>query len=136
MRRDYVLDSGPFGMLAGGDERVEALIDEVHRRAGRVFVPSVVLAECCGDFRYDVKYDRVLKGLGGAAECVVPIDAAIARRAGGILRRSGMRETLDGIVVAVAESFGTATNVITADKRHMTSLVASATVFLEVVAMG
>lgn len=133
MRHEYVFDSGSLGQLAVGNVRVEALLNRIRRNDGRTVVPAVVLAECCGDSRYDAGYRRALKALGGPGECIVAIDGAIALRAGAILRLARMRETIDAIIVAVAEAFGPATSVVTSDVPHMIRLTASANVKLGVI---
>jgi predicted nucleic acid-binding protein len=133
VKHDYVFDSGALGQLAGGDAGVEALLNRIRGNDGRAFVPAVVLAECCGDSRYDAKYWRALKALSGDDDCVVVIDAAIALRAGGILRTAKMKETVDAIVVAVAESLGPKTSVVTGDVLHIKRLAVSAKVKLGVI---
>lgn len=133
MRLDYVFDSGSLGQLAAGNVRVEALMNRIRRTEGRAVVPAVVLAECCGDARYEAGYRRALNALGGPDECVVTIDRTIALRAGAILRLAQMRETIDAIIVAVAEALGSATSVVTCDVSHMIRLTASANVKLGVI---
>ncbi len=133
MRHDYVFDSGSLGQLAAGNARLKALIDRITREKGRAVVPAIVLAECCGDSRYDARYHRVLTAMGGANDCVIPIGVTIAMRAGGILRTAEMRATIDAIIVAVAESLGAATNVVTADANDIARLTASANVKLRVI---
>ena len=133
VRHDYVFDSGSLGQLAAGNARVDAVLDRIRRHDGRAVVPAVVLAECCGDARYDAGYRRALKALGGDGECIVAIDGAIALRAGAILRLTKMRDTIDAIIVAVAEALGPATSVVTCDVSHMMRLTASANVKLGVI---
>ena len=133
MRPAFIFDSGSLGQLATGDRRIEILLDRIRSLKGRAVVPSVVLAECCGDHRHDARYHRALNALGGVDDCVVPIDRRLALRAGGILRSSRMTETIDGIVVAVAEAFGPFANIVTNDTRHMLQLAASANVQLGII---
>jgi predicted nucleic acid-binding protein len=133
VKHDYVFDSGALGQLAGGDADIEALVNRIRANDGRAFVPAVILAECFGDSRYDAKYGRALKALSGGDDCVVDIDAATALRAGGILRAAKMKETIDAIVVAVAESLGPKTSVVTGDLLHIKRLAVSAKVKLGVI---
>jgi hypothetical protein len=130
---DFVFDSGALGQLAASDVGLAALVERVLEAQGRVVVPSVVLAKCCGETRYDAGYHRALKALGGTPDCVVSIDRRLAVRAGGILRLSRMSETIDGIVVAVAESLGPSTSVVTADTGHMIRLASAASVHIGII---
>jgi hypothetical protein len=132
MKDDYVFDAGALGMLADDDARMHALLAEMDDRRGQAYVPAVVLAECLGDVRHDPSYFRAFKDLGGLDECVIDVGTSIARRAGAILKQSRSKETLDGIVVAAAESLGTETIIVTGDKPHVSRLAASAAVRLGV----
>jgi hypothetical protein len=133
MKGDYVLDSGALGMLAEDNSGMLALVADIDDQEGRTYVPAVVLAECLGDARHDPSYYRAFKGIGGLDECVIAVGTSVARRAGAILKQSGSKETIDGIVVAAAESLGTETVLVTGDRPHMMRLAASAAVRLSVV---
>lgn len=122
-------------MLAEDDIRMRVFVDDVSAQGGRIYVPAVVLAECLGDARHDPNYYRALKGIGGLDECVVAVDTSIGRRAGEILKQSASKETIDGIVVAAAESLGTETVIVTGDRPHVTRLAGSAAVRLSVVVL-
>jgi len=136
MRDDYVFDAGALGLLAEDNSRMLTLVGDIEDQNGHTYVPAVVLAECLGDARHDPRYYRALKAMGGMDECVIAVNAAIARRAGAILKESKSAETIDGIIVAAAESLGSETRIITGDRVDLTSLVAAAAVRLGVLELN
>jgi len=133
---DYILDAGALGMLAEDNIQMRAMLLKISGRGGHVFVPAVVLAECLGDARHDPSYYRALKDIGGLDECVIDLGAEIARRAGSILKHSRSRETIDGLIVAAAESLGSETRIVTGDRVHLERLVTAAAVRLGVLELN
>lgn len=125
MSEVFVLDSGALGALAVDDARMRRLLANVARDGGLIHVPAVVLAECYGDARYDARYDRALKALGGTERVVVDTTAPIAKEAGRILRAAGLHETIDAIVVATAARHGMRATIVTGDERHVEDLLCS-----------
>ena len=123
MNELFVLDSGALGALAVDDARMRRLLANIVRDGGFVRVPAVVLAECYGDPRYDARYDRALKALGGTERVVVDTTAVIAKEAGRILRAAAMKETIDAIVVATVASAPMRATIVTADASHVEDLV-------------
>jgi hypothetical protein len=119
----FVLDSGALGALAIDDSRMRRLLANIVRDGGFIRVPAVVLAECYGDARYDARYDRALKALGGTERVVVDTTAAIAKEAGRILRAAKMKETIDAIVVATVASAPVRATIVTGDASHVEDLV-------------
>jgi len=119
----FVLDSGALGALAVDDSRMRRLLATIVRDGDVIRVPAVVLAECYGDSRYDARYDRALKALGGTERVVVDTTAAIAKEAGRILRAAEMKETIDAIVVATVASAPVRATIVTGDASHVEDLV-------------
>ncbi|MDP9024272.1 MAG: hypothetical protein M3N13_02705 [Candidatus Eremiobacteraeota bacterium] len=123
MNELFVLDSGALGALAVDDSRMRRLLANIVRDGGFIRVPAVVLAECYGDARYDARYDRALKALGGTERVVVDTTAAIAKEAGRILRAAEMKETVDAIVVATVASAAIRATIVTGDASHIEDLI-------------
>lgn len=102
------------------------LLWHIAREGASVRVPSVVLAECYGDVRHNVGYDRTLKALGGVERAVVDVTATIAKVAGSVLRAAGSKETIDALVVATAAVLSPIATVVTGDQRHVDRLASCA----------
>lgn len=132
----FVFDSGALGALAEDDPRMRRLLANIVRDAGVVRVPSVVLAECYGDTRYNARYDRALNALGGAERVVVDASTDIAKEAGRILRSAGSRETIDALVVATAAALSPVATVVTGDQRHIDRLVSCASAVIGVIQLN
>jgi hypothetical protein len=122
----FVFDSGALGALAEDDPRMRRLLANIVRDAAVVRVPSVVLAECYGDTRYNARYDRALNTLGGVERAVIAVSTDIAKEAGRILRTAASRETVDALVVATAAALSPVATVVTGDQRHIDRLVSCA----------
>jgi len=119
-----VFDSGALGALADDDPRIRALLRRIVEEHAVVCVPVVVLAECYGDQRYDVRYDRALDALGGFTS-VVDLTARTAIDTGRLRNAAGLpgTETIEAIVVATAASYPRA-SIVTANVRHVRPLAA------------
>lgn len=95
-----VLDGEGLSKLAVGDARVRAYLDGARARGARVAVSAVTLTETLRGGPRDAAVHRVL-----ARITVVPVTAAIARRAGELLGATGLsghRCAIDAVVAATA----------------------------------
>jgi hypothetical protein len=132
----FVFDSGALEALAEDDPRMRRLLANIVRDAGVVRVPSVILAECYGDTRYNARYDRALSALGGVERVVIDVSTDIAKEAGRILRSAGSRETIDALVVATSAALSPVATVVTGDQRHIDRLVSCASGMIGVIQLN
>lgn len=92
-----MLDAGVFVALGRQDHVALALLNRLKHRVAIAVAASTI--------------SEIWRRSGGLCETrfgllrptVVPVDAALAKRAGELLRQTGGSNTLDAIVVAVAE---------------------------------
>jgi predicted nucleic acid-binding protein len=85
--------------------RARAILTVAHERSAVIRVPVAVLAEVCRGTARDAAVNRVLHGRGIE---VVPMNEAIARRAGALLSAARLDSTcaVDAFVVATAVTLG------------------------------
>jgi predicted nucleic acid-binding protein len=116
-----VLGAEGLGKLATGDARVRGYLDSARARDARVAVSAVTLTEALRGGPRDAAVHRVL-----ARITVVPITAAIARRAGELLGTTGLsghRCAIDAIVAAAALDLERPVVLLTSDPDDMNRLV-------------
>lgn len=97
-----ILDSGAIVALARDDDRARAVLASAWEAGVQVSIPAVVLAETVRGNDRDASANRVIK----AVDAVVEADAAVGRRAGGLLGSAGSDDTIDALVVASALAVG------------------------------
>ncbi len=113
-----VLDSGGVSALATGDLRANRLFRRAVRKGYVVVIPTPVLAEVYSGRATDASMDRVVKDV----EFLIPTSVSVARRAGELRSRSGVRDVVDAIVVAEA-SVVPDSIVLTSDASDIRSLI-------------
>ncbi len=116
-----VLDGEGLSKLAAGDARVRAYLDSARARGARVAVSAVTLTEALRGSPRDAAVHRVL-----ARIAVVPVTAAIARRAGELLGTTGLsghRCAIDAVVAAIALDLERPVVLLTSDPDDMNRLV-------------
>jgi predicted nucleic acid-binding protein len=95
-----VLDAEGLSKLARGDARVRGYLDSARARGAKVVVSAITLTEALRGGPRDAAVHRVL-----ARITIVPVTAAIARRAGELLGTAGLsghRCAIDAVVAATA----------------------------------
>jgi predicted nucleic acid-binding protein len=108
-----ILDAEALGALVFASHRsvyarrARAILTVAYEERALVRVPAPVLAEVCRDVARDAAVLRVLNGRGIE---VVDLTGAMARTAGGLLRRAklGSAHAVDAFVVATAAAYGSA----------------------------
>lgn len=118
MPRVVVLDSGAVSALAARDRRARAVLQHVLDEGLAVLVPAPVLAEAYSGRPTDAPVHQLIK----TVEFVRPTSATIARRAGELRARSGVRDVVDAIVVAEAVSVP-GSIVLTSDPTDIRALI-------------
>jgi predicted nucleic acid-binding protein len=116
-----VLDAEGLAGLAVGDARVRGYLDSARARGARVAVSAVTLTETLRGGPRDAAAHRVL-----ARITVVPVTAAVARRAGELLGTTGLsghRCAIDAVVAATALESGRPVVLLTSDPDDMNRLV-------------
>jgi predicted nucleic acid-binding protein len=116
-----VLDGEGLSKLAAGDARVRGYLDSARARGARVAVSAVTLTEALRGGPRDAAVHRVL-----ARIAVVPVTAAIARRAGELLGTTGLsghRCAIDAVVAATALDLERPVVLLTSDPDDMNRLV-------------
>jgi predicted nucleic acid-binding protein len=116
-----VLDGEGLSKLAAGDARVRGYLDSARARGARVAVSAVTLTETVRGGPRDAAAHRVL-----ARITVVPVTAAIARRAGELLGTTGLsghRCAIDAVVAATALDLERPVVQLTRDPDDMNRLV-------------
>ena len=121
-----ILDSGAVIAFARGDARVAAPMRIAADRGDEVVVPAVVVAQTIRGGARDAPVNRLLKAVN-----VSPVDLHLARSAGELLGKTGLRDALDALVMAEATRGGPAV-VLTSDPDDMHAL-AQYTEFVRVV---
>ena len=115
-----VLDAEGLSKLAAGDPRVRGYLDSARARGARVAVSAVTLTESLRGGPRDAVY-RVL-----AKITIVPVTAAIARRAGELLGTTGLsgrRCAIDAAVAATALDLERPVVLLSSDPDDMNRLV-------------
>ena len=116
-----VLDGEGLSKLAAGDACVRGYLDSVCARGARVAVSALTLTETLRGGPRDATVHRVL-----ARIVVVPVTAAIARRAGELLGTTGLsghRCAIDAVVAATALDLERPVVLLTSDPDDMNRLV-------------
>lgn len=117
-----VLDSGGVTGLLGNSLRARAWMRVLDDYAGEIVVPAATLAEIItGSSGRDAEVNRVVKRLLPGSR-PVPIDEAVARRAGALRSRSGVADVVDALVVAEAIGRRGTVLVLTSDPSDIAAL--------------
>jgi len=115
-----VLDSEGLSRLAGGDARARGYFDSARERGARVAVSAITLTETLRGGPRDAVVHQVLSRI-----TVVPVTAAIARRAGELLGATGLsghRCAIDAVVAATALEMERPIVLLTSDSDDLTKL--------------
>lgn len=115
-----VLDAEGLAKLAAGDARTRGYLDSAAARGARVAVSAITLTEVQRGGPRDAPTHRVLSRI-----TVVPVSAAIARRAGELLGATGLsghRCAIDAVVVATALGLERPAVLLTSDQDDMSRL--------------
>ena len=116
-----VLDAEGLSKLARGDARVRGYLDSARARGAKVAVSAVTLSEALRGGPRDAAVHRVL-----ARITIVPVTAAIARRAGELLGTAGLsghRCAIDAVVAATALDLERPVVLLSSDPDDMNRLV-------------
>ena len=119
-RGTLVLDSEGLSRLAGGDARARGYFDSARERGARVAVSAITLTETLRGGPRDAVVHQVLSRI-----TVVPVTAAIARRAGELLGATGLsghRCAIDAVVAATALEMERPIVLLTSDSDDLTKL--------------
>lgn len=115
-----VLDCEGLSKLAAGDARVRGYLDSARERGARVAVSAITLTEALRGGPRDAVVHRVLSRI-----TVVPVTAAIARRAGELLGTAGLsghRCAIDAVVAATALDLARPAVLLTSDPDDLIKL--------------
>ncbi len=115
-----VLDSEGLSKLAVGDARARGYFDSARERGAQVAVSAIALTEALRGGPRDAAVHRVLSRI-----TVVPVTAAIARRAGELLGATGLsghRCAIDAVVAVTALEMGRPVVLLTSDPDDLTKL--------------
>jgi len=115
-----VLDSEGLFRLAAGDGRARGYFDSTRERGARVAVSAITLTETLRGGPRDAVVHQVLSRI-----TVVPVTAAIARRAGELLGATGLsghRCAIDAVVAATALEMVRPVVLLTSDPDDLTKL--------------
>jgi predicted nucleic acid-binding protein len=115
-----VLDAEGLAKLAAGDARARGYLDSAAARGARVAVSAITLTEVLRGVPRDAPTHRVLSRI-----TVVPVSAAIARRAGELLGTTGLsghRCAIDAVVVATTLDLERPVVLLTSDPDDMSRL--------------
>jgi predicted nucleic acid-binding protein len=115
-----VLDSEGLSKLALGDARARGYFDSARERGARVAVSAITLTETLRGGPRDAIVHEVLSRI-----TVVPVTAAIARRAGELLGATGLsghRCAIDAVVAATALEMVRPVVLLTSDPADLTKL--------------
>lgn len=116
-----VLDSEGLSKLARGDARVRGYLDSARARGAKVAVSAVTLTEALRGDPRDAAVHQVL-----ARITIVPVTAAIARRAGELLGTAGLsghRCAIDAVVAATALDLERPVVLLSSDPDDMNRLI-------------
>ncbi|MGH3149701.1 MAG: type II toxin-antitoxin system VapC family toxin [Streptosporangiaceae bacterium] len=115
-----VLDAEGLAKLAAGDARTRGYLDSAAARGARVAVSALTLTEVLRGGPRDAAVHRVLSRI-----TVVPVSAAIARRAGELLGATGLsghRCAIDAVVAATTLDLERPVVLLTSDPDDMSRL--------------
>jgi predicted nucleic acid-binding protein len=115
-----VLDAEGLAKLAAGDARTRGYLDSAAARGARVAVSAITLTEVLRGGPRDAPVHLVLSRI-----TVVPISAAVARRAGELLGTTGLsghRCAIDAVVAATALKAERPVVLLTSDPDDMSRL--------------
>jgi predicted nucleic acid-binding protein len=115
-----VLDSEGLSKLAVGDARARGYFDSARERGARVAVSAITLTEALRGGPRDAAVHRVLSRI-----TVIPVTAAIARRAGELLGATGLsghRCAIDAVEAATALEMERPVVLLTSDPDDLTKL--------------
>ena len=115
-----VLDSEGLFKLAVGDARARGYFDSARERGAQVAVSAITLTEALRGGPRDAAVHRVLSRI-----TVVPVTAAIARRAGELLGATGLsghRCAIDAVVAVTALEMGRPVVLLTSAPDDLTKL--------------
>ena len=115
-----VLDGEGLSRLAAGDARARGYFDSARERGARVAVSAITLTETLRGGPRDAVVHQVLSRI-----TVVPVTAAIARRAGELLGATGLsghRCAIDAVVAATALEMVRPVVLLTSDPDDLTKL--------------
>jgi predicted nucleic acid-binding protein len=116
-----VLDSEGLSKLAAGDARARGYLDSARDRGARVAVSAITLTETLRGGPRDAAVHRVLSRI-----IVIPVTAAIARRAGRLLGAAGLsghRCAIDAVIAATALEMERVVLLLTSDPDDLNKLV-------------
>ena len=116
-----VLDAEGLSKLAAGDARTRGYLDSAVARGARIVISAITLTEALRGGPRDTAVHRVL-----ARITVVPVTAAIARRAGELLGTTGLsghRRAVDAVVAATALGTERPVVLLTSDPDDLNKLV-------------
>ena len=116
-----VLDVEGLSKLAAGDARTRGYLDSAREKRARVAVSAITLAEALRGGPRDAAVHRVLARIS-----VIPVTAAIARRAGELLGTTGLsghRCAIDAVVAATALEMERPVVLLTSDPDDLSQLV-------------
>jgi predicted nucleic acid-binding protein len=116
-----VLDAEGLAKLAAGDARTRGYLDSAVARGARVAVSAITLTEVLRGGPRDAAVHRVLSRI-----TMVPVSAAVARRAGELLGTTGLsghRCAIDAVVATTARAAERPVVLLTSDPDDMSRLV-------------
>jgi predicted nucleic acid-binding protein len=116
-----VLDGEGLSKLAAGDARTRGYLDSAIARGARVAISAITLTEALRGGPRDAAMHRVLTRI-----TVLPVTAAIARRAGELLGTTGLsgrRCAIDAVVAATALGMERPVVLLASDPDDLSQLV-------------
>jgi len=117
----YVYDAGVLLAIDSDDRRMWAIHHLAVEEGRRLLIPSVVVGQAWRDPRRQVQLGRFLHSCE-----VVPVGLELAKAAGVLCGKAGMRDVVDASVVTVALACGAI--VFTSDPEDIAQLSAAADV--------
>ena len=113
------LDSGVL-IAAEKNRLVEAVIRKWLREGAQILIPAPAIAEAIRGGPKDATANRLIK----AVDRVANTSEAIARDAGTRLGAAGSNETIDALIISIAEA-NQATDILTTDPGDMKKMAGS-----------
>ena len=116
-----VLDAEGLSKLAAGDARTRGYLDSAIARGARVAISAITMTEALRGGPRDAAVHRVLTRI-----TVLPVTAAVARRAGELLGTTGLsghRCAIDAVVAAIALDMERPVVLLTSDTDDLNKLV-------------
>ena len=112
-----VLDSEGLTKAAARGSSVRARLEAAERIEAEVAVSAVTLAEVLRGHPRDAAVHLLLKSCR-----VEPVDARIGRAAGELLGQTGLKDTIDAVVIVTAATLPSPVVVLTSDPTDLTAL--------------